>query len=461
MVHDQRARITASLNFARALASVGTNESAGELRAILRRRHFHSFSSAPPREAVRELIKDGEGGLGDRIGLKKATHDELLYAIESEGELSFKSLAREETPFRAVERLYRVGGDIKNVSDAVTFGGAIDVLKNEDERLCIQVTKRGESAPLSLIPLSESLPAPTPIPTTPIFPLNIADETKVFAFPSHPGVFLLCNAIPKATQEEIIRHCLTTWSEPPQRRNTDDALGQGGCRNLWQGWKQKQKMMNQVTTSLLPVPVTARAPLDSLSWSTIGYTYDGTNRRYWLEGDVLKDGDPNPKDWYSPFPPQLSQLCVSLLKVAYAPTSGSNGIRCEAGIINFYRGAAKLRQPMGGHRDDGERDLTPPVISISLGCPAVFLLGGFDAHAKPIAIILRSGDTLILGGASRTAFHGVARVFDDAIGIDAANLFQNDGDNVDDAVDVDNDEKYFSTWIRSARLNLNVRQVIE
>jgi alkylated DNA repair dioxygenase AlkB len=74
----------------------------------------------------------------------------------------------------------------------------------------------------------------------------------------------------------------------------------------------------------------------------------------------------------------------------------------EGGIVNYYSGKAY----MGGHRDDLEYTFDQPVVSLSLGCSAVFLLGGEDKDAHPVPIVLRSGDAVIMGGRSRLCVHG-------------------------------------------------------
>ena len=61
---------------------------------------------------------------------------------------------------------------------------------------------------------------------------------------------------------------------------------------------------------------------------------------------------------------------------------------------------------MGGHKDDLERTFDHPVVSVSLGCSAVFLLGGLDKSQAPIPILLHSGDAVVMGGAHRLAVHG-------------------------------------------------------
>ena len=65
-----------------------------------------------------------------------------------------------------------------------------------------------------------------------------------------------------------------------------------------------------------------------------------------------------------------------------------------AGLINYYRAGDAL----AGHVDDAERDMSAPIVSVSLGCPCVFLLGGTDRDVTPTAVLMRSGDAVVLAG---------------------------------------------------------------
>lgn len=78
----------------------------------------------------------------------------------------------------------------------------------------------------------------------------------------------------------------------------------------------------------------------------------------------------------------------------------------EACLINLYAGTAR----MGSHRDADEKDVDAPVVSLSLGDDAVFHVGGLKRSDPKVRITLRSGDVLILGGASRLAYHGIDRL---------------------------------------------------
>jgi alkylated DNA repair protein alkB homolog 1 len=56
---------------------------------------------------------------------------------------------------------------------------------------------------------------------------------------------------------------------------------------------------------------------------------------------------------------------------------------------------------MSGHLDDAEYEMKKPIVSISFGNTAVFLLGEEKKDVKPIPIFIRSGDVVIMGGRSK------------------------------------------------------------
>ncbi|MDF2115900.1 alpha-ketoglutarate-dependent dioxygenase AlkB [Roseiarcaceae bacterium H3SJ34-1] len=77
----------------------------------------------------------------------------------------------------------------------------------------------------------------------------------------------------------------------------------------------------------------------------------------------------------------------------------------EACLVNFYGAGAR----MGLHQDRDEEALDAPVVSISLGDSCLFRIGGTSRSGKTQSLRLHSGDVLVIGGASRLAFHGVDR----------------------------------------------------
>jgi alkylated DNA repair protein (DNA oxidative demethylase) len=77
-------------------------------------------------------------------------------------------------------------------------------------------------------------------------------------------------------------------------------------------------------------------------------------------------------------------------------------------LINRYVPGAR----MSPHQDRNERDMAQPIVSISLGLPAIFLFGGLSRRERARRIPLRHGDVVVWGGPARLAFHGVAALPD-------------------------------------------------
>jgi len=75
----------------------------------------------------------------------------------------------------------------------------------------------------------------------------------------------------------------------------------------------------------------------------------------------------------------------------------------DACLINRYPVAAKLSL----HQDKDEPDLRQPIVSVSLGLPAIFQFGGLQRNAPIKRVMLEHGDVVVWGGASRLCFHGI------------------------------------------------------
>jgi alkylated DNA repair protein (DNA oxidative demethylase) len=88
---------------------------------------------------------------------------------------------------------------------------------------------------------------------------------------------------------------------------------------------------------------------------------------------------------------------------AAADAAGYARFTADACLINRYEPGARLSL----HQDRDERDLSAPIVSMSLGLPAIFMFGGSRRNDKPRRIRLDHGDVVVWGGATRLAFHGV------------------------------------------------------
>jgi DNA oxidative demethylase len=72
-------------------------------------------------------------------------------------------------------------------------------------------------------------------------------------------------------------------------------------------------------------------------------------------------------------------------------------------LINRYQAGSGIRL----HQDRNERDLSAPIVSVSLGASCKFLLGGLRRSDAVQSIDLHDGDVMVWGGRSRLVFHGV------------------------------------------------------
>ncbi|KAI2810033.1 Nucleic acid dioxygenase alkbh1 [Blomia tropicalis] len=102
----------------------------------------------------------------------------------------------------------------------------------------------------------------------------------------------------------------------------------------------------------------------------------------------------------------------------------------QAGIVNYYNRKSSLCF----HTDHSELNHSIPLLSFSLGSPAIFLIGGKtkDSSIPIVPIVLRDSDLLIMSGDSRLALHAIAKI-------------------------IPEDDKLNSKSI--CRINLNIRQV--
>ena len=93
-----------------------------------------------------------------------------------------------------------------------------------------------------------------------------------------------------------------------------------------------------------------------------------------------------------------------------AERAGFSGFVPDACLVNRYEPGARLTL----HQDRDERDFTAPIVSVSLGLPAVFLFGGERRADRPQKLALAHGDVVVWGGPARLRFHGVLPLADGA-----------------------------------------------
>lgn len=103
-----------------------------------------------------------------------------------------------------------------------------------------------------------------------------------------------------------------------------------------------------------------------------------------------------------PWPAMPAEL-VSLATRA-ADAAGFAGFVPDACLINRYAPGAR----MSLHQDKDEQDFSQPIVSVSLGLPAIFLFGGLRREDKAVRVPLLHGDVAVWGGSARLRYHGIA-----------------------------------------------------
>jgi DNA oxidative demethylase len=105
--------------------------------------------------------------------------------------------------------------------------------------------------------------------------------------------------------------------------------------------------------------------------------------------------------------PAMPQVFASLATDA-AARAGFAAYVPDSCLINRYEPGARLTL----HQDKNERDYEQPIVSVSLGLPAVFLFGGSKRKDKVTRVPLTHGDVVVWGGPARLRYHGVLSLKD-------------------------------------------------
>jgi DNA oxidative demethylase len=124
----------------------------------------------------------------------------------------------------------------------------------------------------------------------------------------------------------------------------------------------------------------------------LGWVSDRTGYRY----------DPADPETAAPWPAMPDAFLD--IAVRAAAEAGFANYDPDACLINRYIAGAKLSL----HQDRDEKDAWAPIVSVSLGLPAVFLWGGKRRSDRVRRLRLESGDIAVWGGPARFIYHGVA-----------------------------------------------------
>ena len=247
----------------------------------------------------------------------------------------------------------------------------------------------------------------------------------VYGLKSMKGLFMIPGYFDKNDQYYWIKECLQNLSNVPYNNLTNLEHELSG-KYLFDEYK------------------CGGIGLDSfkkLTWSNIGIKYDWTARKYDMNNVTFDIKD------------NMKTLCDDVNEIMNSIDNSdiydgkwkemkvfSKNIIPQTSIINFFE--CNTKRPMGGHRDNAEL-INAPLISVSLGNTAIFLIGYENKSFDEIyPIYLRSGDVLIMSGDSRFKIHSVSRVLN--------NTF-NESFN----------DKIIDSYMKNSRINFNIRQVYD
>ncbi|AMB84661.1 alpha-ketoglutarate-dependent dioxygenase AlkB [Pseudomonas agarici] len=132
------------------------------------------------------------------------------------------------------------------------------------------------------------------------------------------------------------------------------------------------------------------------SCGALGWTTDRSGYRY-------SAVDPQSGRPWPAMPEVFRHLAVDAAQAA-----GFEHFTPDACLINRYVPGAK----MSLHQDRNEQDFNAPVVSVSLGLPAMFLFGGHERNDKTLRVPLFHGDVVVWGGVDRLRYHGVLPIKD-------------------------------------------------
>ncbi|KAI0086619.1 hypothetical protein BDY19DRAFT_1074506 [Irpex rosettiformis] len=318
---------------------------------------------------------------------------------------------------------------------------------------------------------------------------------KAYMFPRVPGLALLPSFITPEEQRDLVRSSLKDHARHPNETNLDthyrlpeeglwnayvrsrrgpgvadiqpraapgasyESLNNGPRQLISNEPASKENFVKIASAPAVPAPPSQNARASSpetliqkLRWANIGWYYHWGNKQY----DFTREKIP------------VSEIYGSVCKRAVNAVpwdvlfdtrdedgwgdkplweSWTESYEPDAGIVNFYQ----TKDTLMAHVDRSEICATSPLVSISLGCAAVFLIGGTTRDVEPVPILLRSGDVVIMSGPGcRRAYHGVPRILENTL---PPHFFAEQHGQPTSPWSI------YQDYLRTTRININVRQV--
>lgn len=238
---------------------------------------------------------------------------------------------------------------------------------------------------------------------------------RCFSFAAVPGLLVFPEAFSEAEQQELCRDALLKYGDSRSHPNH----------------LSKHQSKPRATNRYEP----------PMRWALLGFSYEWTSKTYCRSN-------------YSHFPVSLKDRVERILRVCCTTPgfacSTVDNYEPQTAIVNYF----PVGSMMMAHQDISEDIIEQPLVSISLGCSCVFLMGTSFREDPPYAFWLRSGDVAIFSGPSRLAFHSVPRIMDDCPLYLCSSAKEEHEDKEEDE-----EEIYWKEQMRHLRININVRQV--
>lgn len=289
---------------------------------------------------------------------------------------------------------------------------------------------------------------------------------KILTVEGLPGLVIIPDFLPIQVQKTLVEDIIENLISDPAHLSNLDAHyinPQSSMRHLFDEQADDNSCFSE--HALQPINTSIHAPLSlstvrskKLRWITLGGQYNWTTKVY----PSFRKGEPG----FSTFPASMAPL--------FSPPLFD--LTPEAAIVNFYA-PGDILSPHQDVAEISQADL----VSMSIGCDAVFYIGlhrydvlpptsttttctnssgsssngppasdDYDCSCttevkQPLQIRVRSGDVVIMGGASRAAFHGVGRVWSNSSPQELVSAVK---------------PKY-AEWLQNKRININVRQMLD
>ncbi|KAG2061703.1 hypothetical protein BDR06DRAFT_979116 [Suillus hirtellus] len=377
-----------------------------------------------------------------------------------------EDLDAEWTPFRAAEKKYKARfppPDLSHVLDLTSVTYDAETLASGRGFYCNGVE-------IKLLETNEST--------------SSGVGTKAFTVPRVPGLVILPSFVPPQDQRRLVRWALRDHARHPNETNLDahyilpgeglwnahlssDAplvktractpelsntkSGNSGPRQLVSNTPADPANFQSMLHSPKPLPapsptVSPASPttlISKLRWANIGWSYHWGSKQYdFTKGKGHVDNE-------------IGAICKrAVSSVNWKEVFGQSdeeGWRDEHWESWHETYGMNSRDTLMAHVDRSEVCATSPLVSISLGNAAIFLIGGLTRDVEPTAILLRSGDVVIMSGpACRRAYHGVPRILEDTLPEHFS--LKLDGEGLSSWTP-------YESYMRTTRININVRQV--